>query len=174
MTLTTHILVAAVVTKPIVESEPNSWLVILVVAFASHFLADAIPHWDYSLASLQGSKRRRTSDVSDASLTLDPQLIIKDLAHVGCDIIVGFSILVAIYQPSLDIAAVAPLFFTAVGGILPDALQPVYWLWKQSPVKYLQRFHHFMHAQSHLSFLPLGISSQFAIVVACVVALAYF
>ena len=49
MTLTTHSLIAAAVTKPLAAANP---LLIFAAAFASHLIADAIPHWDYPLASL--------------------------------------------------------------------------------------------------------------------------
>src|SRR3989338_1430896 len=47
--LSTHILIATAAAKPFFGAHPA---IILATAIVSHFLSDAIPHWDYHLATM--------------------------------------------------------------------------------------------------------------------------
>ncbi|KKW21186.1 MAG: hypothetical protein UY61_C0012G0009 [Candidatus Adlerbacteria bacterium GW2011_GWC1_50_9] len=49
MTLATHIVIAGAITRPIAGAHPA---LLFLVSLASHYLADAIPHWDYDIRSV--------------------------------------------------------------------------------------------------------------------------
>lgn len=139
MTLTTHAIVGASIAS-IMPSHP---MLGFTLGFASHFLLDAIPHWDYDLASM----------VKDENNPLDDDMLINknfifDLLKISGDIILGFVLiyfLLGLSQPFLFLIA---LYAGACGAILPDALQFVYFKWRHEPVISLQKFH--IRIQHHL------------------------
>ncbi|MBI2637336.1 MAG: hypothetical protein HYW88_00410, partial [Candidatus Sungbacteria bacterium] len=113
-------------------------------AFLSHYAADAIPHWDYHLAAVDEDMSERY----DHSVRRDPKLIMRDLSRIALDIAIGSSITFFVMRPELTPSGVLPFFLTVLGGILPDMLQPIFWLWKKNnPFIFLKEFHSFMHTQ---------------------------
>ena len=124
MTLTTHIAIATAVTKPIMRAHP---FFIFLFAFLSHYAADAIPHWDYHLCSVNED----TSEKRDHTLKNDPKLIGYDLLKVAFDITIGSTLSFILLRPELTFAGLLPVALTILGGILPDMLQPIFWLWKK-------------------------------------------
>ena len=76
MTLTTH----AVVGAAIATSMPNHPVIGFTLAFASHFVLDAIPHWDYKLSS------QKTDNVNSLNdyMIIDRNFFI-DLLKIGID-----------------------------------------------------------------------------------------
>ncbi len=157
MTLATHILVAGALTKPLAGSIPVS--LIFATALASHYLSDAIPHYDYKLIS------KDRLDPEHPKLKKDWRLITIDLSRIFLDIALGTGLTYFLF-PSL------PLFWVVVGAILPDALQPLFWLYKKFPIKQTQAFHDFMHAKLRLDLGALAIFSQLALVAASIAILA--
>ena len=157
MTLATHILVAGALVKPLAGSIPTSLL--FATALASHYLSDAIPHYDYKLIS----KDRSAPD--NPKLKKDWRLITIDLARIFLDIAIGAAILYYLF-PSL------PFFWVVTGAILPDALQPLFWLYKKFPIKQTQAFHDFMHAELRLDFTAMAIFSQLALAASSIAILA--
>lgn len=157
MTLTTHIVFAGAVTKPLIGN--YNPLLIFVVAFASHFILDAIPHFDYKLLSA------KEEDSMSAKIVKDYKLISKDLVRIGTDILVGSVIIVVTYS-FLEITFPAIIFIAVIiGAIMPDALQPVYWLSKNSLLKPLHKFHVKIQEKREIKSPLLGISTQ-AIIIA--------
>src|SRR3989344_1669175 len=55
MTLTTHIIIATAVAKPLAAYNPAF---AFLAALASHYLSDTIPHWDYSLPVFEGEEEK--------------------------------------------------------------------------------------------------------------------
>ena len=155
MILTTH----AVVGATIVVSIPNHPILGFVLAFASHFLLDSIPHWDYKIASHKKGEQGRMSD----DFVIGKAFAI-DLTRVGLDALFGLSLALLsfyIFSPHLFWLP----FLGVIGAILPDALQFVYFNWKKQPMISLQRFHVWMHARTNLNERPvIGISQQIGII----------
>jgi hypothetical protein len=156
MTLTTH----AVVGAAIASSMPNHLVFGFVLAFASHFVLDAIPHWDYRLSSHKTGGNDRMND----DMIMNKNFFI-DLTKIGLDILCGtlLALLVfTLYNPHLFWIPLIGVF----GAILPDALQFVYWKWRHQPLIALQRFHLWIHAKSDFNDKPVaGIPFQIAVIV---------
>lgn len=133
-----------------------------VVGFLSHFILDAIPHWHYSLLSQKKDPDNRLHN----DMVIGRAFFI-DLLRIGVDCALGFVVLVIMFPPQgiLDINFIA-VMAGAVGGILPDALQFVYFKFRREPMISLQRFHLWIHATTMLDPFPfMGISQQVALVV---------
>ena len=145
---------------------PNNPLVGFTVGFASHFVLDSIPHWDYELKSSKKNKERPLEN--DLVINKD---FIKDIIKILADGIIGLILALAIFTLFRHHSLITTLF-AAIGAMLPDALQFVYFKWRHEPLVSLQKFHIWMHARSDLKSQPiLGISSQILIIVIFVLLL---
>lgn len=159
MILSTHAIIGGAIGQTI----PDSPLLALLFGFISHFLLDAIPHWDYRLESLD----RNESKPLATTIRLDRSLC-RDLVRLGIDTGGGLII--------VWLSAGAPPFFIfsdfwlavlagAAGALLPDLLQFVYFRSPREPFRSLQRFHHFIHTRYHFNNRPgLGASLQIGLV----------
>jgi hypothetical protein len=137
---------------------PSHPVLIAVLAFASHFAIDAIPHWDYPLQSISV-----TPGANNRELKLDRRLFL-DLSLIGLDACAGFALALWLFATSGSVGLIA---IGAIAGMLPDPLQFVHSLFPHEPLKILQRFHVWIHAKRRLAW-QLGASSQamFAVAVA--------
>jgi len=154
MTLATH----AVIGAAAAHLFPSHPILAALAAFASHFAADAIPHWDYHLFS-------RTADPKEPlnnNMAIN-KLFIVDLFRVGNDFLLGMALSLLIFSwnaPETALFTLAGAFF----GILPDPLQFAYWKLKWKPLEYLQRFHLFIHAKKRIRSPLMGSTAQAALV----------
>lgn len=159
MVLFTHAIAGAAAATA-VSSNP---VVGFCAGFASHFVLDAIPHWHYNLRAYT----RDAHDPMKNAVAFDARLI-HDFMVTGIDCAVGFALAFLTARaasPSLVVTAM----YGAAGGVLPDLLQLAYYAFPKSPLKYLQRFHHAVHAKRRLdNDLLLGLGSQVALAVALV------
>jgi hypothetical protein len=147
MTLGVHALVGAAVGK-LVSANP---LIAFAAGFGSHFLLDAIPHFDYHIRSLK----------LNLDMPLESDIVIgkdfaRDLAIMGADCLIGFA--VAIFL-SWNQSSMPAVIAGALGGVVPDALQFAYYRFRKEPLISLQRFHNLI--AWHVWDNPvLGISTQ--------------
>jgi hypothetical protein len=142
--LATHAIVGAAIASQI----PNHPITALVAGIASHFVIDAIPHWDYPLGSILSKK---------SPLTLDKRMLV-DFSLIAVDGLAGLVIALSLFtQPG----ALLTILLGALGGMLPDPLQFVHRLYPHGPLRPIQRFHGWIHAKRKLDW-PLGIASQLA------------
>ncbi len=165
MILATHS-VAGAVTAIILRKHP---VLAFLAAFSSHFILDAIPHWDYKLDSQVDNPRSPFG----RKFVFDKRFL-NDILKTGIDFGLGSSL-------SLFIAGILfpdYLLITGMGsvaGALPDFLQLIYYLFPDSPLAYLQRFHFRIHAEKRLDGFPvIGIATQAVIVAVCIVILNYW
>ena len=155
MTLTTHIAIAAAVTKPLASYHP---IFAFLLALASHYLSDAIPHWDYNLASVEKDKE---GDM--VHWTFTKKTILVDLFRTGLDGILGTSLVIFLLWPDTLKEAIY-IFSLIVGGVLPDFLQGVYHTGRAEFLKPLSEFHKRIHTKIKLGPYPLiGIPLQLII-----------
>ena len=122
-----------------------------VLGFLSHFALDAIPHWDYPLGS---STKNKTEDPLKGDFIIGKEFLF-DLIKIGTDFLLGI-IVVFLYIYKGDILhpqsfLVSNIFWGALGGMVPDFLQFVYYKLKREPLTTLQRFHLFMHTNVRLA-----------------------
>ncbi len=157
MTLTTHAIVGAAIGS-LMPSHP---VLGFAAGFASHFLLDAIPHWDYHLASIKEDSDNPMNN--DIVFNIN---FIFDLFKMGFDAILGIIIVLLLFGFSNSHLVWTPLW-GAIGALTPDALQFVYLKWKHEPIASIHQFHILrIHSKRGLSDHPiLGISLQIAMIV---------
>jgi len=157
MILCTHAIVGGAVAS-LFPSHPT---LVAFAGFASHFVLDAVPHWDYPLQAVSIG-----ADADNRDLRLDRRLI-YDLMLIGFDACAGLAIAIWLFATPATIGAIALGGFMAM---LPDALQFAHSLYPREPLKSLQRFHQWIHSNRKLSW-PAGVSSQalFAAIVSAIV-----
>jgi len=116
----------------------------------SHFVIDAIPHWDYPLQSIATgvTADNRQLNVSGA--------LVRDLALIGFDACAGLALAMVLFANPMNAWIVA---LGATAGMLPDPLQFLYSVYPREPLKSLQQFHSWMHSNKRLQW-RLGVSSQ--------------
>lgn len=161
MVLTTHAIVGASVAN-LMPSHP---ILGFTAGFASHFLLDAIPHWDYHLLS---SKKDSQNPLNN-DLILGKNFII-DLAKISTDALIGTMIAIFLFIDisnfNLNSFLTSAIFWGIVGSLLPDVLQFVYFKWRHEPLTTLQRFHNWIQKKRNLKNKPvLGIVSQLTIII---------
>ena len=158
MTLGTHIIVATAVSKAIIPT--GNIPLIFGVSLASHYLVDAIPHFDYESSML----KKDEINPMIIRTNFSPKLAIKDFTKFGFDLFLGLIILYLSVKNNLQITGITPYVAIIIGGTLPDLLQFLCAIYKKPPLTYFQKFHDFWHSKLRLKATPSAIASQIAIV----------
>ncbi len=154
MTLATHIVIAGAITRPIASAHPA---LLFLVSLASHYLADAIPHWDYDIRSID-EKNKENADA--IRLNFSDRMFWKDVFRFGIDACIGFGVLLFFLWPQSWSALLNTLLISA-GSVLPDFLQGAYFTRKAEFLKPVQRLHNYFHTRLRLNPYPLiGIPFQ--------------
>lgn len=156
MTLTAH----SIVGGAIVSLMPAHPVLGLCFAFASHFVLDAIPHWDYPIRSAL-----MKPDVEEKMQWNGAFL--RDAIAIYLDATLGIALAVALFGSRSGLLLVAS---GACAAIFPDALQFAYMRCPRGPLPLLQRFHCSIHSSKKIRHPLIGVSLQVAFVAAIVVA----
>jgi hypothetical protein len=165
MTLTTHAVIGATVASLFPE---QPWLAI-TVAFASHFLLDALPHWDYSVQCL----KKDVNDPTHEEFVVNPLSLI-DLLKISIDFTCGIILALMLLPVSPISIGVWLILVGALMGMLPDFLQFIYFKFKPRWVKPFQRLHDFAHTRIRIKYQPvIGITSQVLLVLAAALVVYY-
>lgn len=155
MVLTPH----AVIGAAIALQFPRHPILGFILAFSSHFILDAVPHWHYSVPAIKEAKKL----MSTKPFTENKKGW-RDLAWIGSDFFLGIIIsaaMAALTNPS----AIFIALLGAAGGVFPDFLQFVYFAIPKPPVSTIYNFHMWIHAKKRLDNQPLlGISQQLLVV----------
>lgn len=143
------------------------------LAFLSHFFLDAIPHWDYLISLLSSATKEGAGflpkSVSDFLKNKD---LVNDVVFVGVDLLIGaFAVLFAVLLAAPRYWIIA--FMGALGGILPDFLQLVYWISPKSPLVYYKKFHSKIHAKKRLGKSFLNVGQQIVLIVLLTAIIVY-
>lgn len=159
MTLATHAVVGAAVAAAL----PNHPILGGIFAFGSHFLLDALPHWDYKILSASANPE------TPAKLNFD-RLFLLDLVRIGSDALLGIvvaGIFFATLPPFFPILLENWLWLIgAASAMLPDFLQFVYSKYPKGPIAQLQSFHRWIHTPHRLEGRTIfGIASQLVLVI---------
>lgn len=157
MILSTH----AVIGAAIATLMPDHPALAFVCGVASHFVIDAIPHWDYPLRSI--SVKRGPGP----ALTLNWSLF-QDLGLIGLDAFFGLAIALWLYASP---AAALAVLLGALGAMLPDPLQLAHKVYPREPLRTLQRFHVWIHSKHKLAW-PIGVTSQLSFVLLVIAGFA--
>jgi len=164
MTLATH----AVVGGAVASLFPNHPVTAFIAGFMSHFILDAIPHWDYKILSAYANP-----DAAVLKVKADKYFLL-DLVRIGLDALLGLAIVFIVWQPVIS-TQWKILLLGAIGAMLPDFLQFVYLRFSHQPMVALQKFHvSLMHAKYKMNDKPIiGVLSQI-FTMAVAVALAKY
>ena len=154
MILATHAITGALLAQ-VATTHPEA---AFGLGFISHFALDALPHWDYQLAS----EVKNESDPLHKEFKTGP-VFWRDLVKIGGDCLVGcLLVLGAVWWLDFD-----PWLAGAglVGALVPDALQFAYAKLGWRPLKWLQAFHQAVHTSWRLTGRPLiGLGLQISLV----------
>ncbi len=153
MTLSTHAVAGGVIASTVSQLP----VIGFILGFLSHFVLDAIPHWDYKPTS----KIRSSSGPLDDDIILNRSFVV-DLGKISLDFIIGLGIILVIRY--LFRFPLEPLIIGGIAGILPDFLQFVYFKTRVEPFVSLQKFHVWIHSKKRVKSPFRGISAQVAIV----------
>jgi hypothetical protein len=156
LTLTAH----GVVGGAIVSLIPTYPVLGLCLAFASHYLLDAIPHLDYPIRSASLIPK------SAAPMKFDTALM-ADAITIGADAALGVALALLLFAARGSVALVV---WGALAAILPDVLQFAYTRFPHEPLASLQSFHRWAHISKGMKQPILGIVSQVIFLVVIVVA----
>ena len=160
MILLTHAVVGAAVARLFPESP---W-VGFFAAVASHFVLDAIPHWQYRIGSMIKNRNSVNNRI------IFGKRLAVDMSAVSLDFICGALLSLYFFGNGYSLPpAQIPLLIGAFGGALPDGLQFLYFLIRREPLLSLQKFHAWVETKRHLgpSSVP-GIIAQALLVFAVV------
>ena len=156
MTLTTH----AVVGAALATAVPTHPVLAFGLGFCSHFLLDAIPHWDYSTNSFEEDKENPMNNDMKIGKSF-----LFDLCKISLDFLLGFVLTFLFFGRLGNFSLDVTLFSGALGAVLPDALQFLYFKWRHEPAISIQKFYLWIHSKKELKDEPLiGISSQIVFV----------
>ena len=131
MILATHSIIGA----GLASFFPDNPGIAFSAAFASHFALDAIPHWEYKTLSRTKNEANRL----DEDIKFGKNFFI-DLRKIFLDTAIGATLAVLIFH--YYFGASLPLVLIGItGGLLPDALQFVYFKIRKEPLILLQKGH---------------------------------
>lgn len=153
MLSTPHLLVGAAVSRLL----PHPALA-LVGGFISHFVLDSIPHWDPGTKlSPVNQPDGKHKEPSTLDWTFGAVELVAGVVLVG--VIIRY-----LYHPS---SIFHPLYWGALGGVLPDLIDNVpfwkSWLRKRPGFKQLHEFHHAQHTDLLMSKRYIGVLTQLGV-----------
>jgi hypothetical protein len=154
LTLTTHAIVGAGIAG-LVPAHP---LFGVSLAFASHFLLDALPHWDFPI-------RSSSIDPKIGARMKYYRALFADMLTIGGDAVLGIVLAIVVFTTETQTNFLV-VFAGACAGILPDPLKFAYTRFPHQPLTSIQRFHEWIHTSRRMLGRPvLGIASQFALII---------
>jgi hypothetical protein len=160
MILATHAIVGGALAT-LLPDRPWAPYLAALLGFVSHFVIDAIPHWDYPIRSASVKPNNQTALRFDAAL-------LYDLALIGGDALVGLAAALLLFGSSTTAVTV---LLGAAAAILPDPLQFLHSRMPREPLNSLQRFHVWIHTDRRLTDqVTLGVVSQSLFVGAVIAA----
>jgi hypothetical protein len=164
MTLATHGVVGSLVAQSLAW---NPFLAI-PIAFLSHFVLDAIPHWDYQLHSVSGDYNDSMTWKFSYGVSF-----ISDCLKVGIDFIIGVGLsLVAFKILGQELSWVGWLGLLVA--VSPDFFHFIYSHFPNKAINLLQRFHKFFHSKRRIEGSPVfGISLQGLLIFGFVVVFSF-
>ena len=159
MVLSTHAFVGALAGRLL----PGNPVAAFAVGFTSHFLLDAIPHWDYQLSSITGSGMEKNMQVKSRAF-------LRDSLKMGTDLVLA---VLLVWFAMKEMPGAGPSMIAgAIGGFTPDALQFLFWKVRSEPLASIQRFHQWIHTSVRIKNPHVGIPAQMAVVIILTVLFA--
>ncbi|MDO8743423.1 MAG: hypothetical protein Q7J30_02645 [Candidatus Azambacteria bacterium] len=154
MILASHIIISG-----ILGSETQNYFFAGVIGLVSHYVLDAIPHWDFYLSPNFGAQTK----IKDGGFVKE-RIFWKEISKVVIDIAIGFGLLF-IFANFYKNTNTVPLIISGVFSILPDALILLYWITNWKFLKWnfdIQEFAHNLTRSKTNSSFRFGIITQIA------------
>ena len=142
MILSTHALIGSAISTLI----PTYPVAGFLLAVASHFATDAIPHWDYHLRSKRDDAQNSLND----DIKVGGKDFVIDITKIGFDFALGIILSLIVWGWGFGLTWPI-ILLGAFGGVLPDFLQFAYFKIRREPLTSLQTFHNRIHAKLKLS-----------------------
>lgn len=152
MILTPHILLGAAIASKI----PNIWG--LILAFLSHFVLDAVPHWEYSIKGVQRTKKNQ---------------FLRDALKVELDFCLGVIIFTFIAVDLSPIRVVYGLLGIAAAAF-PDGLMFFYYISGRKYLRKFTEFHYWIHPKRHKIKQKLSFLTIFSQILVGIIAVLIF
>ena len=160
MILSSHALIGAATARAF-TSNP---ILAFIIGMISHYLVDAIPHWQYRFRSLMKSRGN-----PEAKNIFSKKELLRDMFYLALDF--GFGIFLPLYFLGTRGGEEFPfaIILGALGGMFPDALQFFHWLMPRGLLDLHQKFHDRVHTTHEFPERSIsGVILQIIIVAACV------
>lgn len=153
MSLGTHAVIGAIIISKFTANPVLGFC----LAFGSHFVLDAIPHWDYHLSSFREDKNNPMNNRMPIT-----GKIFGDMLKMGVDFLLGAITAFWLFSGvSFNL-----IFLGLAGGVFPDFLQFLYFHIQKEPLVILQRFHMWIHTKKRMkNARTLSIVSQIVLVI---------
>ena len=133
----------------------------LFLAFASHFVLDALPHWNYYPNSYEYNKKEPLKSVIHLN-----KKFLGDLVKMGLDGSLGLILSIIMFSGGPPAGGWIWIAFGAISAMLPDFLQFLYLQIRREPFIILQRLHIWAHSKYEFKKLSFaGIIPQIAIII---------
>jgi hypothetical protein len=149
MVLTAHAIAGAAAANLI----PDSPAVGLFLGYLSHYILDIIPHTEYDISGIDDKEAK-----SFRSVFHDTKSFLN-LVVIGIDFMIGLTL--SIFLFARDLQSLIATIAGVIGGVLPDALQYLYYRTKKWPWTIFQKFHDAFHYEENpKAGLVEGIRNQ--------------
>lgn len=168
MILTSH----AIIGVATASAFPSHPILAFSAALISHYVMDAIPHWEYDLLS---SKKDRNNPLNN-DITVGKDFF-SDLIKVSFDMFLGVALSIfVLYFLGFNFFSLPILISGIAGGIAPDILQFAYFRFRREPLKSLYLFHYFIHSRNEKleKHFIVGIFLQIITISLIVLSAKYF
>jgi len=136
MILASHIIVSG-----LLGATTQNYLLAAVFGFVSHYILDAIPHWDYLSDEFESRAKTEKGFFKNKKFW-------RELINVALDILIGLGLLF-IFLKYYKNPQIIPAIIGVTFGILPDPLSLLYWMTKWKFIKWNFDFHEFVHYSIH-------------------------
>lgn len=133
-----------------------------VAGFASHFLLDAIPHWDYQLESshIHPEKSHETNS----------RELFRDLVKIFFDVVIGIGLSIFVFHSGYMFAILCGAF----GAMSPDFMHLLYSKFPKGLILRFYQFHSWIHSDLKLNDRPiLGPALQVIVIAVFIYAGIY-
>jgi len=140
MIIASHIIVSG-----LLGATTQNYFLAAVFGFVSHYVLDAIPHWDYLSGEFISKVKTETG-------FLKKKKFWQTMFKVAFDILTGLGLLFIIFIVIIKNPVpknIIPIFISIFFGVLPDALQLLYWITKWQSIKWNSDLQHFIHYSTH-------------------------
>lgn len=157
MILTTHIAIAAAAAKTLSRGNP---IAAFFISWASHYLADAIPHWQYSIKT----SKKWADTPEELEKIRKESLPFTDYLAVASDALVG-ALIVSFLSPHGSLKDWLYILAVIIGGPLPDSFLFLHKRLDWKIFEIHRKFHGSFHSRINLSPYPkLGIPFQIFVI----------